>query len=254
MDIATLLGLVLAWTLVVITIFLGGDIGMFINPPSVVIVIGGSLAGVMMQFTVGQFFGAWKSAAIAFFYSSTETTELIRQIVEASQVVRKEGLLALEEVMENIDNDFLRTGLQMGVDGQDAHTVSAHLSSEMMLTIGRHEIAHNVFKSWGDLAPALGMVGTLIGLVQMLANMSDPAAIGPAMAIALLTTLYGALIANLIAIPIAKKLELRTEEERIQKGLVIEGVSHIQEGTNPRLVYASLLNYVPKGERDEEDM
>jgi chemotaxis protein MotA len=121
----------------------------------------------------------------------------------------------------------------------------------MMLALGRHEIAQKMFSSWGDLAPALGMVGTLIGLVQMLANMSDPAAIGPAMAVALLTTLYGALIANLLAIPISKKLELRTEQERVQKALIIEGISSIQEGINPRVIQESLLNYLPKGSRAE---
>lgn len=254
MDIASLVGIILAWVLVGITILLGGEMGMFVNAPSLVIVVGGSLAAVMMQFTLGQFIGAWKSAGIAFLYKETLTTDLITQIVDAAQVVRKEGLLALEGIMDEIDNDFLRNGLQMGVDGQDAHIVSAQLSSEMMLALGRHEIAQKVFSSWGDLAPALGMVGTLIGLVQMLANMSDPAAIGPAMAVALLTTLYGALLANLVAIPIAKKLELRTEQERIQKAMIIEGVSHIQEGTNPRVIHASLLNYLPRKNRDEEEI
>ncbi len=255
MDIASLIGIILAWVLVFITILLGGELGMFVNAPSLVIVIGGSLAGVMMQFTLAQFLGAWGTAAKAFFYKETQNTDLINQIVECAQVVRKEGLLALEGMMESIGSPFLRHGLQMGVDGQDAHVVSAQLSSEMILTLGRHEIAHKLFSSWADLAPAMGMVGTLIGLVQMLANMSDPAAIGPAMAVALLTTLYGALVANLIALPIAKKLELRTEEERLQKALIIEGIAGIQEGVNPRLIQSSLLNYIPSGKRSafEED-
>ncbi|MBT3348683.1 MAG: flagellar motor protein PomA [Thiotrichales bacterium] len=251
MDIASLVGVVLAWSLVVVTILLGGEIGMFVNAPSLVIVVGGSLAAVMTQFTMPQFIGSWKSAGIAYLYKETSTTDLINQIIEAAQLVRKEGLLALEGIMDDIESDFLRKGLQMGVDGQDAHIVSAQLSSEMMLALGRHEIAQKMFSSWGDLAPALGMVGTLIGLVQMLANMSDPAAIGPAMAVALLTTLYGALIANLLAIPISKKLELRTEQERVQKALIIEGISSIQEGINPRVIQESLLNYLPKGSRAE---
>lgn len=253
MDIASLVGIVLAWVLVVVTILLGGEIGMFVNAPSLVIVIGGSLAAVMMQFTLAQFLGAWGTAAKAFLYKETENIDLITQIVEAAQVVRKEGLLALEGMMDSIESEFLRSGLQMGVDGQDTHTVTSKLSSDMILTLGRHEIAQKLFMSWGDLAPAMGMVGTLIGLVQMLANMSAPAAIGPAMAVALLTTLYGALVANLIAIPIAKKLELRTEQERIQKALIIEGVAGIQEGLNPRVLQSSLLNYIPSKQRAEHE-
>ncbi len=253
MDIASLVGIILAWVLVVVTILLGGDMGMFVNAPSLVIVVGGSLAAVMMQFTLAQFLAAWGTAAKAFMYKETQNIDLITQIVEAAQVVRKEGLLALEGMMENFESEFLRAGLQMGVDGQDTHSVSAKLSSEMVLTLGRHEIAQKLFMSWGDLAPALGMVGTLIGLVQMLANMSDPAAIGPAMAVALLTTLYGALLANLVAIPIAKKLELRTEQERIQKTLIIEGVAGIQEGLNPRVLQSSLLNYIPSKQRAEHE-
>ncbi|MBT3196820.1 MAG: flagellar motor protein PomA [Gammaproteobacteria bacterium] len=253
MDIASLIGLLLAWILVVITILLGGEIGMFVNAPSLVIVVGGSLAAVLMQFTLPQFLGAWGSAAKAFLFKETQTIDLIDQIVECAQVVRKEGLLALEGMMSSIESDFLRKGLQMGVDGQDAHVVTSQLSSDMTLTLGRHEVAHKLFTSWGDLAPAMGMVGTLIGLVQMLANMSDPAAIGPAMAVALLTTLYGALVANLLALPIAKKLELRTEQERLQKALIIEGISSIQEGTNPRIIQSSLLNYIPSAKRAEHE-
>lgn len=253
MDIASLVGIVLAWVLVAITILLGGEMGMFVNAPSLVIVVGGSLAAVMMQFTLAQFLGAWGTAAKAFMFKETSNLELITQIVESAQVVRKEGLLALEGMMDSFESDFLRSGLQMGVDGQDAHSVTAKLNSDMILTLGRHEIAHKLFSAWGDIAPAMGMVGTLIGLVQMLANMSDPAAIGPAMAVALLTTLYGALLANLVAIPIAKKLELRTEQERIQKALIIDGVAGIQEGLNPRVLQSSLLNYIPSKQRAEHE-
>lgn len=222
---------------------------MFINAPSLVIVVGGSIAACMMQFTMPQFVGALKSAGIAFMYKEITPLELVNAIDEAAIAVRKDGLLALEPMLEAMDDPFMKEGLQMGVDGQDARSVENHLTSEMNNSIGRHEVGQGVFKALGDLAPAMGMVGTLIGLVQMLANMSDPAAIGPAMAVALLTTLYGALVANLIAIPIGAKLQKRTEQERINKSLVIEGVIGIMDGVNPKLLKPTLLNYLPSKDR-----
>jgi len=247
-DLATLLGLVIAFGFIIGAIVTGGSLLLFINPPSLLIVIGGSVAVVLMKFTLGQFFGALKVGANAFVHKPVDASELIEQAVMLANVARKEGMMALES--QEIDNPFLNKGIQLCVDGHPPDLVRKMLGKDISMTIQRHEIGQNIFRSLGDIAPAMGMIGTLIGLVQMLANMDDPKSIGPAMAVALLTTLYGAVIANAFALPLADKLELRSEEEKTNRTLILETISGIQEGMNPRVLEELLKAFLPEGERN----
>ncbi len=251
MDLATLLGLIIAFGFIIGAIVSGGPIILFINIPSLLIVIGGSIAVVLMQFTLGQFFGAFKVGIKAFLHKSVDAAELIQQAGVLANIARKEGMMALES--QEIENPFLNKGIQLCVDGHPPDLVRKMLSKDISLTIQRHETGQKIFTALGDIAPAMGMIGTLIGLVQMLANMEDPKTIGPAMAVALLTTLYGAVIANAFALPIADKLALRSQEEKTNRTLILETISGIQEGMNPRVLEELLKAFLPESQRNTED-
>lgn len=251
MDLATLLGLIITFGFILGAIISGGPIGLFINTPSLLIVIGGSVAVVLMQFTLSQFFGAFKVGLKAFFHKSVDAGELIEQAGVLANIARKEGMMALES--QEITNPFLNKGIQLCVDGHPPDLVRKMLGKDISQTIERHEIGQKIFTALGGIAPAMGMIGTLIGLVQMLANMDDPKTIGPAMAVALLTTLYGAIIANAFALPIADKLSLRSEEEKTNRTLILETISGIQEGMNPRVLEELLKAFLPEGQRKTEE-
>lgn len=247
MDLATLIGLLACWAIVVYAMVLGGDPGMFVNIPSLLIVVGGALTAVLMKYELGQFLGAGKVAAKAFSFKISKPEELIDEVVELAGDARKNGLLALEG--KEVSNDFLAKGIQLLVDGHDPDVVKTLLSKDMKLAEERHELGFSVFMQIGDVAPAMGMIGTLIGLVAMLANMDDPKAIGPAMAVALLTTLYGAMVANMFAIPVADKCKLRKEEEGRLKRMIIDALLSIQGGQNPRVIESILKTYLPESKR-----
>lgn len=248
MDPATLIGLFGALGVIMAAVSIGGTPATFINVPSMLIVMGGTLMATLIKFRIGEFLGAFKVARRAFRYKSEEPRALIDQTVELAQVARKEGLLALESY--EVDNPFLQQGIQLVADGHEPELVKKLLGQEIDMTIERNERGENVFRAIGDVAPAMGMIGTLIGLVEMLSNMEDPKKIGPAMAIALLTTLYGAIIANAIALPIADKLANRNAEERLNRTLILEGLLAIQEGLNPRVIGELLKTYLPSKERE----
>ncbi|MDX2462966.1 MAG: flagellar motor protein PomA [Porticoccus sp.] len=247
MDFATLLGMVGAIGIVLAAILSGGSVALFVNVPSILIVLGGTFMIVMIKFSLKQFFGAFKVAVRAFIFKVEEPDELIAQIVNLANVARKEGMLALEE--QEISNTFLNQGIQMLIDGNDREVIKTVMSKDLQQTIDRHKWGAKVFTATGDVAPAMGMIGTLIGLVQMLSSMDDPKSIGPAMAVALLTTLYGAMLANMVAIPIADKLELRKRDEGIVKAICIDGVLAIQEGQNPRIIESMLKAYLEPKKR-----
>jgi len=249
-DLATLLGLIITFGFILGAIISGGPIILFVNIPSLLIVIGGSIAVVLMQFTLGQFFGAFKVGMKAFFHKSVDASELIEQAGVLANIARKEGMMALES--QEIENPFLNKGIQLCVDGHPPDLVRKMLSKDISLTIQRHELGQKIFTALGGIAPAMGMIGTLIGLVQMLSNMDDPKSIGPAMAVALLTTLYGAIIANAFALPIADKLGLRSQEEKTNRTLILETISGIQEGMNPRVLEELLKAFLPEGQRNSE--
>ncbi len=247
MDIATLIGLVGAMGVLMAAIFMGGSAPTFMDIPSIVIVACGTILATLIKFPLGHFLGAFKVAMKAFFHKSDDPKALIAESVELATIARKKGMLALEGV--EINNEFLKRGIQMLADGQEPAFVQRVLNRDINLTIERHERSESIFRAIGDVAPAMGMIGTLIGLVQMLSNMSDPKAIGPAMAVALLTTLYGAVIANVIALPIADKLAHRNTDERLSRLLILESIVSIQEGLNPKVMEELLKTYLPAGKR-----
>ncbi|MBA4503374.1 flagellar motor protein PomA [Marinobacterium marinum] len=247
MDLATLVGLIGAFGIIIAAMVLGGDVGIFVNPPSILIVLGGTLLVVLMKFTLAQFLGAGKVLAKAFMFKSVNPEDIIAETVELADAARKGGLLSLED--KQVSSDFMQRGIQLLVDGHDPEVVKQLLKKETRLTFERHDFGSKIFRAIGEVAPAMGMIGTLIGLVQMLSNMSDPKSIGPAMAVALLTTLYGAMIANMFALPVADKLEVRRDEESLNQALVIDGLLAIQAGQNPRIIDQMLRSYLPEDKR-----
>ncbi|WP_296931712.1 flagellar motor protein PomA [uncultured Marinobacter sp.] len=249
MDFATLIGLVGAILLIASAVILGVSPSVFINPPSLLIVVGGTMLVVLAKFSFAQFFGAFKAAARAFKFKLPETQASIEELVEIAGIARKEGVLGLED--REVSSPFLGQGIQMLVDGQDGKTIKELLNKERLMTLDHNRSGAKVFTAMADVAPAMGMIGTLIGLVQMLSNMEDPKSIGPAMAVALLTTLYGAMIATMIATPIADKLSLRMTEEARMQSLYIDALVAIQEGTNPRIIEQMLSSYLPPKEREK---
>jgi chemotaxis protein MotA len=224
---------------------------MFVNVPSLLIVVVGSMFAVMMKFELSQFLGAVKVAAKAFSFKLIKPEALISEIVELAGLARKGGLLSLEG--KEVSDEFLSKGIQLLVDGHDPDVVRTLLSKEMKLASERHDTGITIFKSMGDVGPAMGMIGTLIGLVAMLANMDDPKAIGPAMAVALLTTLYGAMLATMMMLPIADKLTLRKDEEDRLKSMIIDALLAIQSGQNPRVIESMLQAYVAEGKREASE-
>jgi chemotaxis protein MotA len=249
-DIATLVGLIGGFGIIIGAIATGGDIMLFVNIPSILIVVGGTFMVTLMQVSLGDFLGSFAIGLKAFLYKVDDPKTLIEEAVGLADVARKNGLLALEG--QEISNEFMKKGINLCVDGHDPALVQKMLGKDIDLTIQRHEVGQRMFRNMAVMAPAMGMIGTLIGLVQMLANMSDPSAIGPAMAVALLTTLYGAIIANAFAQPMANKLGRASELERTNKSLIIETISGIQEGMNPKVLEQMLGTYLPPAKRLEE--
>ncbi|MCP3907724.1 MAG: flagellar motor protein PomA [Oceanicoccus sp.] len=251
MDLATLIGIIGAMAIIIAAMVLSGGVGMFVDVPSVLIVIVGSIFVVMAKFGLSQFLGAGKVAAKAFMFKVEDPAETIDEIVGLADEARRGGLLALEG--KELSSDFLQGGIQLLVDGHDPDVVKTLLSKDKDKAVERHSLGADIFAALGNVAPAMGMIGTLVGLVAMLSNMDDPKSIGPAMAVALLTTLYGAMLANMVAIPIADKLSLRRGEEDMSKSLIIDALLAIQGGQNPRVIDSMLRNYLPEGQREKVD-
>ncbi len=251
MDIASLVGVLAAFGIIAGSIMLGGPFIIFVNVPSILVVVGGTFAVTLMRITLADFLGSFKVGLKGFFYKLDNPQQLIEEAVEMANIARKEGLLALEG--REISNEFLKNGIGLCIDGHSPEIVRNLLSKDINVAIERHTRGADMFKAMAVYAPAMGMIGTLIGLVQMLSNMSDPAAIGPAMAVALLTTLYGAVIANAFAQPLAEKLLLIRDNERLNKSLILEAIAAIQDGTNPRVMQQLLSTYLPEGKRETEE-
>jgi len=250
-DIATLIGLIGSFIVIIAAIFVGGSAGMFVNVPSILIVLVGSIFVVLMQYPLSQFLNAGKIAAKAFMFKSTPLDTLIDEIYGLADEARKGGLLSLEG--KEVSHPFLSKGIQMLVDGHDSNVVKSQLTKDMNQAYFRHTAGAKVFKAFGDVGPAMGMIGTLVGLVQMLANMSDPKAIGPAMAVALLTTLYGAMMANMVFLPMQVKLNIRADEELICQKLILDALLAIQSGQNPRILDGALKSYMAENKRLERE-
>lgn len=251
MDLATLIGFVVAVGIIVASMVLGGGLTAFVDVPSVLVVFGGTLGAVMMNFTLGQFLGAIKVALKALVFKIDKPAELITQLVEMAKETRTGGLLVLEG--KETDNIFLSKGIQMLVDGYEGGVISQTLNAEMNQAASRHSDGAAIFNKIGEVAPAMGMIGTLVGLILMLGNLDDPKSIGPSMAIALLTTLYGALLANVFALPLAGKLTLRRNEEIMVQSMIIDAVTGIQQGKNPRVLEELLRTYLPGSKRETDN-
>ena len=251
MDLATLIGVIGAYAIIGVAMVLAGGLGMFIDVPSILIVIVGSHFIVIMKHTFGQFIGAIKVGLKSISFKPDNLSELISKIVELADAARKGGLLSLEGA--EIPNEFMKEGIGLLVDGHNVDVVESILRNDVKLSSNRHDSGAAVFKSLADIAPAMGMIGTLVGLVGMLANMDDPKAIGPAMAVALLTTLYGAVIANMLAIPVVEKLQMRNAEEKLSNSLIIDGLLAIQGGQNPRVIEQMLQGYIAEGSRPKAE-
>ncbi|WP_320823319.1 flagellar motor protein PomA [Reinekea sp.] len=248
MDIAMLVGLVGAIGMILMAMLLGGSLTIFINIPSVLIVFAGSTFVALSKMTLEQFLGVGKVVGKAFSFSIVKPEDLITEIVELADGARKGGLLSLEG--KETSSDFLSKGIQLLVDGHDPDVVKALLNKDKSMTSTRHADGSLFFRAVADVGPAMGMIGTLIGLVGMLANMDDPKTIGPAMAVALLTTLYGSFLATVICIPIADKLAIRANQEEIIQKMAIDGLLSIQAGQNPRIIESMLKSYLPSNLRE----
>ncbi len=249
MDIATVFGLIAGSGLILWAIMSKSSIGAFIDVGSVAIVIGGSVSATLIAFPLKNVLGSVKVLMKTIFTKAESPTKLIGDLVQYAEIARRDGILALENVIEGISDPFVVSGLQMAVDGTDPALVEQMLNSEMDSLAARHATGKSLFDTIGRYAPAFGMIGTLVGLVIMLQNMDDPAAIGPGMAVALLTTMYGAIVANLVALPLADKLALRSDEELFLMEIVIKGIIAIQSGDNPRVVEQKLKTFLPPSMR-----
>ncbi len=249
MDLGTVIGIVLIMALLLGSMTMGVGVGAYLDAPSALIVIGGSIGALMISYKPSQMKQFTKIFMIAIKPPQEDVPELIKKLVEFATKARKDGILALESEVNSEENAFLKKGLSMAIDGSEPDTIRELLEIEMEQTNTRHKIHGSIFNQWGGLAGAMGMVGTLIGLVAMLLNMADPSAIGPSMAVALLTTMYGAIIGNVFGTPIYNILAIRNEEETLVQDMILAGIMSIQSGDAPRVLEAKLLSYLPPVER-----
>jgi len=249
MDLGTVVGLVLTLALLFGAMAMGVGIGPYIDIPSILIVFGGTTGVLMVGFKMEQIKNLAKYFMIAIKPPQVDMSELIKKMVEYSTKARRDGILALEADANAESNEFLRKGLSMAVDGNEPDTIRDLLEIDLDQTSERHKANAQIFEQMGGFSGAMGMIGTLIGLVAMLMNMSDPSAIGPAMAVALLTTMYGAMVGNIVGAPVANILQIRDSDEVLVKTLIIEGIMAIQSGDNPRNLEGKLLAFLPPKER-----
>lgn len=251
MDITTLIGTLLAFGLVIGSMASGdGGLAIFVHVPSMAIVIGGTIATTMMNFPIGEFKTIVKVMLVTAFHKATTPGEEIDRIITYANLARKEGLLALESKLQEVDDAFFAKGVQLVIDGFASETVRDIMELEAEWERQRHSMGKKIMDQMGAFAPAFGMIGTLVGLVQMLQNLSDPSSIGQGMATALLTTLYGAVLANMIFIPLSGKLEVRAKQEGLLRDLMIEGIIAIQSGEKPQLIKEKLKGFLPPRDRE----
>ena len=249
MDLGSVVGIVLIMALLLGAMSMGVGVGAYIDIPSVLIVVGGSIGALMISFKPSQMKSFTKVFMVAIKPTITDESELIKKLVDFATKARKDGILALESEVNNESNEFLKKGLSMAIDGSEPDTIRELLEIDMEQTSARHKVNGSIFNNWAGLAGAMGMVGTLIGLVAMLLNMADPSAIGPSMAVALLTTMYGAMIGNIFGTPIYNILTIRNDEETLVKEMILSGIMSIQSGDAPRVLEAKLLAYLAPKDR-----
>jgi chemotaxis protein MotA len=249
LDIATIAGIFTGVTLILLAIISGSPVTTFIHVPSMMITLGGTVAATFINFPLKTVLGMVAIIKKTVLHKMISPAEVIEKVVKYAEKARKEGMLALEDESENEPNEFLRMGLRLAVDGTDPQLLQRILENDITALQRRHEIGISVMTSMGTFAPAFGMIGTLVGLVQMLSNMDSPDGIGAGMAVALLTTFYGAFMANVFFLPLAGKLRNRSQEELMLRDLIVEGIISIQTGDSPRIVEEKLKSFLAPKDR-----
>lgn len=246
MDIASVLGVVIAIGLILSSIIVGGgSFVAFFDAPSVMVVIGGAIAAAMISFPMKNFLGVFGVILKVFLYKLDSIPSLIEEIVSLAETARRDGLLALESRIEEIQNPFVVLGVQMAVDGTRPEVMEDILRTELDAVATRHRDGKALLDCMGRFAPAFGMIGTLMGLVIMLGDMSDPSKIGAGMAVALLTTMYGAIASNVVFLPFAEKLGFTNKQELLAMEIIVRGIMAIQSGENPRVIEQKLNTFIP---------
>jgi chemotaxis protein MotA len=250
-ELGTIVGLISGVVLVFTTIFLGGEMSSFIDIASFLVVIGGAIAATFVAIPFSDVLSVVNITRNAFFGKNIDYIQVIEIVVDLAKKARREGLLAVDKEVAKIENEFLKNGMEMVVDGTEPELIKKVMNTELSYLMDRHAKGQALYSTLGAYAPAFGMIGTLIGLIAMLQNLDDPAAIGPGMAVALITTFYGALMANLVFLPMATKLSNMSGSEILEKEMIIEGVLAIQYGEHPNTISRKLLNFIPPKLRED---
>ena len=251
MDLGTIVGLGLGAAMILLGILSsGGNIMSFVNLPSIFVVLGGSFGAMLVANPLSRMLGIMRYLNHVLRVPTREEERIISTLVNFSEKARREGLLALEDDLEEVEEEFMRKGIQLVVDGTDPDIIKGVLYNDLNQLEERHQVGIKVFDDWSKIAPAFGMIGTLAGLIAMLANLDDTSQISPNMSLALITTMYGAMFANLLLIPVKSKLEDRNNEEVLEREVMIEGVLSIQSGDNPRILEEKLLAFLPPARRE----
>lgn len=240
----TLIGLVAGLACMVIGIILAGNIGDFMDGTSVFIVVGGTVCAIIMAYPMKDIMAMLKAVGMTFKYKEPDPTESIQQIIDLANVARKEGLLALENMLEDIKSPFLRKGIMLIVDGSNSELVKSVMETDIFYIGDRHDRICSILSQGAAFSPSFGMAGTLIGLIAMLVKLDDPSTLGPSMAVAMITTFYGVLLANLFFTPMSKKLKAMSDMEAMQHEMMLEGILSIQDGENPRMIRDKLEAFI----------
>lgn len=251
MDIATIIGLVAAMLCIGLPCAMGGSLMMFVDMPSILIVLGGTICGTFVQFPMGDVLRIVSVVKKTIFYKLPQENDLIQKMVNYSAINRRDGALALERQIPSAGDEFLAKGLQMVIDGQSEEAIGKQLGMEIQYLQERHADGKKIMEFMGAAAPAFGMLGTLIGLVQMLATLSSPDKIGAGMAVALITTFYGSILANIFFLPMAGKLGLRSKREAILREMVLEGLLGIVRGESPSSIREKMQAFISAKRREE---
>jgi chemotaxis protein MotA len=252
MDFATFIGVFVGYTLIIVALYIGPGIGVYVDLPSLLIVVGGTTGIILMHFPLNRVLNVFTLVIKTFFVKETDPEAVIQQLVNFSIRARRDGILALEAAENEIDDQFLKDGIRLAVDGNEPAVIQEIMERELNYLEERHAEGASVLSNIGEYAPAMGMLGTLIGLVAMLQTLDEPSSIGPSMALAIITTFYGSIIANFFALPLAGKLKVRSKEEVLTKEIMLAGIMSIQSGDNPRIVEKKLNAFLKPGTRSSQ--
>ncbi|TVQ26668.1 MAG: motility protein A [Spirochaetaceae bacterium] len=252
MDLGTIIGIISGFLLILMSILTsGGFLGAYIDLASFIMVIGGSFAAMLVSNPLSRMLGVMRYVNLTIRTPDLKEEKIISDLVAFSERARREGLLALEDNLDEVEDEFMRKGIQLVVDGTDPDIIKSILYNDLNQLQERHDTGIKLFDDWGKIAPAFGMIGTLAGLIAMLQALGDdPDAIGSGMSLALITTMYGSIFANLILVPLKNKLEDRNRDETRVKEIVVEGILSIQSGDNPRILLEKLVSFLPPKQRE----